>query len=72
MVNTINVLVQIIFYRGDTLSGMWKALGLVGLGMVSGAVVYSKLQNSECMMDMKTSLDNMTKKTSNRVKNMME
>jgi len=51
---------------------MWKALGLVGLGMVSGAVVYSKLQNNECVTDMKSSIDNMTKKASNKVKNMME
>lgn len=54
------------------MSAMWKALGLVGLGMVSGAVVYSKLQNNECVTNMKSSIDNMTKNASNKMKNMME
>lgn len=52
------------------MSFMWKILAVMGIG--TGAFIAYKMINPECVQDMKTSLDNMTKKASNKVKNMME
>lgn len=48
---------------------MWKILALMGIG--AGAFMLYKKQNPECIQDMKTSLDKMTKSASNKMKNMM-
>lgn len=52
------------------MSFMWKALAVMGI--TGGAVLIYKMKNPNCVKDMKDSLDNMTKKASNKVKNMME
>ena len=49
---------------------MWKLLAVAGL--TAGAVMLYKMKNPECVQDMKQTLDNMTKDTSNKVKNMMK
>ena len=51
---------------------MWKVLGIMGIGAACGALVFYKMKNPECINDMKDALDNMTKKTSKTMKNMME
>ena len=44
------------------MSTMWKVLAVMGL--TGGALLLYKMQNPECMEDMKQALDNMTKKAS--------
>lgn len=52
------------------LSFMWKLLAIMGLG-TSAFLLYEKM-NPECCKDMKESINKMTDKASNKVKNMME
>ncbi len=52
------------------LSFMWKVLAVMGLG-TSAFLLYEKM-NPECVHDMKDSLNKMTDKASNKVKNMIE
>lgn len=51
------------------MSTVWKVLAVMGIPL--GAFVIYKMQDKECIQDMKQSLDNMTKKASNSMKNMM-
>ena len=59
-----------IFIRGDSMSFMWKVLAVMGL--TGGALLVYKMMNPECVQDMKENLDNMTKKASKKVENMMK
>lgn len=52
------------------MSFMWKVLAVMGLG-TSAFLLYEKM-NPECVHDMKDSLNKMTDKASNKVKNMIE
>lgn len=49
---------------------MWKVLAVMGIGV--GVFMVCKLMNPECMCEMKTTLDNLTKDASKKMKNMME
>lgn len=52
------------------MSFMWKVLAVMGI--TGGVLLMCKMKNPECVQDMKETLDNMTKKASNKMKNMME
>ena len=52
------------------MSLMWKVLAVMGIG--TGTFLLYKMQNPDCIQDMKESLDNMTSCTCNKVKNMMK
>ena len=52
------------------MSYMWKVQAVMGLA--GGALLVYKMKNPECVQDMKESLDNMTKKASKSMKNMMQ
>ena len=49
---------------------MWKVLAVMGLGGTA-FLLYNQM-NPECKKDMKDSIDKMTNKASNKVKNMMQ
>ena len=52
------------------MSFMWKVLAVMGLGGVA-LLLYNEM-SPECKCNMKDSIDKMTNKASNKVKNMME
>ena len=49
---------------------MWKLLVVMGIG--AGVLAIYKMQNPECMHDMKKTLDNITETAGKKMKNMME
>ena len=49
---------------------MWKILAVMGIG--AGVLAIYKMQNPECMHDMKKTLDNITETAGKKMKNMME
>ena len=49
---------------------MWKVLAVMGIG--TGAFLLYKMQNPDCIQDMKESLDNLTKRASKKMENMMQ
>ena len=51
------------------MSFMWKVLAVMGI--TTGALFAYKMMNPECVQDMKNNLDNMTKKASKKLENMM-
>ena len=52
------------------MSLMWKVLAVMGIG--TGAFIIYKMQNPECVKDMKDMFNDMTKCTCDKAKNMMK
>ena len=52
------------------MSYMWKILAIMGIG--TGAFFIYKMQNPNCVKDMKQTLDNITNKAGKSMKNMMQ
>ena len=52
------------------MSTMWKLLAVMGL--TGGALLLYKMNNPNCVQDMKNTLDNVTNNAGKKMKNMME